>query len=185
MDIRTRLSLTVVLAGVLATAWSCGGKTPTEATSAQAPAPVAAAGAGDDGEVTASAGFSAMRWTLADRCADGKGVQMRIFTRTGVERKVFPENGGTFKVQSGRRASWVTSCRTGQKVCPGLTTLPQTTRNWGVGIYGTIQCQNCCKFCAPKQVYMEATCPAGKPVLNQSLNGELSFLDGEATIASE
>lgn len=184
MDIRTRVSLIVVLAGVLATAWSCGGKTPTEATPAQAPAPVAASGGeGDDGQVTASAGFSFMRWNLADRCPDGKGAQMRIFTRTGAERQVFPENGGTFKVQSGRRITKTIQCRTGHKVCPGLTTLPQTQMNWGVGIYGTIQCTNCCRFCAPKEVYIETTCPAGRPVLNQSLtdtDGGLSLLDGDA-----
>jgi hypothetical protein len=186
MDIRTRYSLSVVLAGALAASWSCGGKTPTEATVPQASAPVATApgGEGDDGTVDAAVGFSDMRWTLADRCADGKGVQMRIFTRTGVEQKTFPETGGTFKVQSGRRISKVIRCRTGQKECPGLTTMPQTDRSWGVGINGDKRCTNCCKFCAPKEIYLETSCPKGSSILISALDGSdaagLSFLDGDA-----
>jgi len=196
MHIRTRLSLFVMLAGVL-TAWSCGGKTPTEATAPQAVPPVAAAPGGDsdDGDVTAAAGTSLMRWTVADRCGDGKGAQMRIFTRTGVERAVFPVNGGTFKVQSGKRISKVIQCRTGHKVCPGLTTLPQSPRQWGQGINGDRKCTNCCRFCADKDVYLETQCKGSTNTMILGLTGglegsadggleasaddELSFLDGE------
>lgn len=185
MQIRTRLLTFVVTAGVVATAWSCGGKTPTQVNTPQIAAPTAAVpGAGDDGTVTAAAGTTPMRWTLADRCPDGKGVQMRIFTRTGFEQKTFPEGGGTFKVQSGKRISKVIECRTGQKVCPGLTTMPETSRYWGVGINGGQKCTNCCKFCAPKEVYLETSCPKGQSVLISALDGGevggLSFLDGDA-----
>jgi hypothetical protein len=159
--------------------------------------PVAAApgSEGDDGEVTAAAGFSAMRWNVADRCADGKGAQMRIFTRSGFEKAVFPVNGGTFKVQSGKRISKVIQCRTGQKVCPGLTTLPQSARQWGQGINGDLSCKNCCRFCADKMVYLETQCKGSTNTMILGLTGglqggadggleasaddELSFLDGE------
>jgi hypothetical protein len=173
MQIRTKLSLFVVLAGVV-TAWSCGGKTPTEATAPQAAPPVAAAPGGeDDGQVEASAGKSFQRWYFADRCPDGKGIQMRIYTRTGAEKQVFPVNGGTFKAQSGRRVTKVIDCRTGQKVCPGIATLPESGRQWGVGINGTKPCTNCCRICSTKDVYVEAQCKGSTNTMILSLDGGL------------
>jgi hypothetical protein len=77
----------------------------------------------------------------------------------------------------------VTRCRTGQKVCPGLTTLPQTSRSWGQGIYGEQDCTHCCHFCADKQVNLEAQCKGSSSILIRSLDDGLgaSGEDGELT----
>ncbi len=156
--------LTVALAAALG-AWSCGGKAPTEATQDAAPAATAVtpAGSGTGDEVTASATFSAMRWKFKDACRDGKGIQARLFDRSGRGEAVFPDNGGTFKARSNGGVQKAIRCRTGHKVCPGVTTAPQSKLFWGVGIDGDRKCDNCCRFCSDKFIFVEVSCPRSGP----------------------
>ncbi len=185
----------VALAAALTTFWSCGGKAPAEATNPTAAAPVEAAPAlGTDDEAAASATFSSMRWRVVDRCADGKGLQYRLFDRTSVVGKVFPENGGTFKALPGRASDKVITCRTSNRICPGITTTPQTSLFWGVGINGDKKCINCCKLCGPKSIYVELSCPKKKPtiyiqgaqadVLSADAEGAIEFTDDSESVDS-
>jgi hypothetical protein len=160
-----RHALTLALAAAIG-AWSCGGKAPTEATKDAAPAPTAVTPQGSESgdDVTASAtGQSSMRWRFKDSCKDGKGIQARVFDKTGRSGNVFPVNGGTFKARNNGAVSKPILCRTGNKMCPGLTTAPQSKLFWGVGIDGDRRCDQCCRFCAPKTVFVEVSCPRSGP----------------------
>lgn len=160
-----RHALTLALAAAIG-AWSCGGKAPTEATTATTPAPTAVAPEGSQsGEDVAAAatGQSIMRWRFKDACRDGKGIQARVFDRSGRAGNVFPVNGGTFKARSNGAVAKPILCRTGNKVCPGLTTAPQSKLFWGVGIDGDRKCSRCCRFCAPKTIFVEVSCPRSGP----------------------
>ncbi len=183
----------VALAAALATFWSCGGKAPAEATNPAAPVAAAPAEGGDD-EAAASATFSSMRWRVVDRCPDGRGLQFRLFDRTGVAGKVFPENGGTYKAISGRAADKVIVCRTNNRICPGITTTPRTPLYWGVGVNGDKKCLNCCKLCGPKSIYVELSCPNKKPSiyiqgaqedeLSAEAEGSIEFADDSEAVDS-
>jgi hypothetical protein len=181
-----RHTLTVALLAALSS-WSCGGKTPTEANKPAASSPVAAApntGSGD--EVSSSAVFSAMRWRFSDKCADSKAIQARLYDRAAINGLVFPTNGGTFKTLPGKATEKVIQCRTGHRICPGVTTAPQTSMFWGVGIDGNKKCVGCCRLCAPKTILVEVSCPAKKPAvyISKSL-GAVEFGADEASAASD
>src|SRR5262245_15480458 len=87
MERRRTIVLSTVCAATLFASISCGGKNPTDPTKGATNAPIA--GAGGD-EVTAQS-TSSMRWSLADRCPDGRGLQWRLFDV--VNNQHFPASG--------------------------------------------------------------------------------------------
>ena len=131
MKKRTTVLLGLICALTLVASFSCGGKGPTEPTTGRSVSP--ATSAGEDEGASAMA-LSTMRWSLADRCPDGRGLQWRLFDIVNNTR--YPTIG-TYRTASGFVASKSISCTTGHKICIGGTTVPASTLTFGVGINGT------------------------------------------------
>ena len=75
-----------------------------------------------------------MKWSLADRCPDGKGLQWRLFDI--VNNKRYPTTG-VYRTLSGGITTKSISCTTNHKICIGGTTIPATSLSFGVGLNGT------------------------------------------------
>ncbi len=188
MEKRTKLLLAVVCAVTLSASTSCGGKNPTEPTGGTPSAPVSAGG-GDD-EVSALAN-STMRWSLADRCPDGRGLQWRLFDQV-TRSKRYPTTG-VYRTPIGGNKTVSISCTTGHKICIGGTTNPASSLQFGVGINGTRRSGSilrsvACRSCANVTHRLFLFC-------SRRLNGEeesvleedLSFggFDAEETVDDE
>jgi len=135
---------------------SCGGKNPTEPTKGIASSPATTAA---DDDQTSAQGLSLMRWSLADRCPDGRGLQWRLFDI--VNNKRYPAIGA-YRTPSGGVATKSISCTTGHKICIGGTTFPASTLIFGVGINGTrrtaavlrsVACRACGNVSQPLALY--------------------------------
>lgn len=159
MERRRTIVLSTVCAATLFASISCGGKNPTDPTKGATNAPIA--GAGGD-EVTAQS-TSSMRWSLADRCPDGRGLQWRLFDV--VNNQHFPASGRYVTPNGGSKTATI-SCTTNHRICIGGTTYPATTLTFGVGINGTrrtaaVLRSVACRACGPVVQRLMFSCTRG------------------------
>jgi hypothetical protein len=97
-----------------------------------------------------------LTWTLADRCADGLGVQARFFDLDN--DLVWPDASHVYVIDSGGSATYRLTCVPGAKICYGATTDPDNGRYWGVGISREYACSNCCYTCEAQNVGFNLVC---------------------------
>ena len=106
---------------------------------------------GDDGP-------GAIKMTLTDACADGRGVQYRIFGYATAQPQgqyigLAPNNKQVFTLPDGGSATVVRSCQVSpsnkiaKSWCFGGTPNPEDDSYWGVGIKGDQSCKGCCGNC--------------------------------------
>jgi hypothetical protein len=145
-----------MIAALLAT--GCGGEGPA------APAPEAAPRVAslESDEVSASGVRRAkQRWIVADACADGRGMRVRLHDFTDRSEQ-FPR--GYWRLASGATLNRVIECQTGHQICLGAVQDPPPGLEWGVGMRGQrYPCQRpgrCCFRCDTYAHFLELRCEA-------------------------
>lgn len=124
-----------------------------------------------------------MVWKFVDRCADRKGLQVRLFDKTN-NRTRFPATG-FYRVPTGGSLTRAILCTARNKICVGATTDPRTNRQWGVGIDGNRRCSNCCLACSAVAVRASFFCFSGAQLRpEEEGEGELDF-EGLESLGSE
>lgn len=97
-----------------------------------------------------------MRWVLEDSCADGLGIQARIFDVDFGQ--VWPSVDQVFFSPAGGEIDTSITCERGALLCYGATTDPETNIFWGLDIDGSQNCDDCCERCADGTVDFILNC---------------------------
>jgi hypothetical protein len=103
--------------------------------------------------------ISTMEWTIYDECVDGLAIQARFFD---IDNDTYwPANASLTYSTTGDLdfVDVVLSCVPGDLVCDGASTVPyDDTVSWGVGLYNTEICDNCCYVCGEDDPTFDVTC---------------------------
>ena len=99
-------------------------------------------------------------WTLTDGCADGTGVQFRIFELAGEEiRLTWPNQEQIYLINQGESLTVQVQTRRGAKLCyGGAPYIADSQLYWGIGIGATKRCEDCCRSADSSAVAFTLTC---------------------------
>ncbi len=104
-------------------------------------------------------GIGIMEMTITDACAEGRGIQYRLFGYANAQPQgqyigILPSGDKVFTLPEGGTATVTRNCKVEQtnKIvkswCFGGTPKPNDgNRHWGVGIEGDKGCEDCCGIC--------------------------------------
>jgi len=98
--------------------------------------------AGDENPVNCSADIE-QTWLLIDACGDGADIEWRLWSQT--QDWAWPGPDEAFVTPGdGFNAVETIACLEGDLVCLGARS---AAFEWGVGLEGTLPCENCCYIC--------------------------------------
>ena len=100
-----------------------------------------------------------MHWTLTDGCADGAGIQGRLFDVTN--GGLWPDANTVWRVDlEGGYIDESIACIPGAKICYGVEPSPADGHYWGIAADGSQNCTSCCATCGAldQQTQITLTC---------------------------
>lgn len=130
----------ILLASTLGGCNPVTGPERTTVSSRERPADGSSAGTGAPTGAAAVLSFA-----LFDECADGRGIQVRLFDPAN--HRVWPGTSESFTAGAGGTVDVSIGCEEGARICYGAQPDPPDGRVWGVGIDGSRTCTDCCVVC--------------------------------------
>jgi len=93
-------------------------------------------------------GTAKVKWTIIDKCQDGKGIQFKFFTEPS--GPTYPSATTHYVINSNQQGAAIFNAPKGAKLCLGADTNPKGNIYWCEGVLGTkpvvpAQANLCCK----------------------------------------
>lgn len=98
-----------------------------------------------------------LTWTIADKCADRSGVQVRFHDTAN--KRAWPDFNNVYVIGPGQTRTFRLSAKSGTPICFGAQPDQRRPKTyWGIDVFGDKGCTSCCYSAGTFEVSRELTC---------------------------